>query len=579
VSQPANRQPVPVGKFFLEQGKITQQQLELALKHRSEFNVKLGQSLVELGFVTETDMVEALRYQARFPCVHLTPGIVEARVARKVGEPVSRRLRALALNQFAGHTTVALEDPSNEVAIEELSHLLATRILAVYAEPSAIRRLQDQVFSSSPRPAAARPVATAPAEPRAPRRPESAPQGEAPVEAVAEPSAVPEAPDERAVIERVRAILLLAFEQGVERIHFEPRREELVVRFRLDGALVQHARLPAGWTQPTLTCLRSLTKLEEGQPARPRTGSVPFVFKKRRYEVRIATLPTDHGESAVLRVRDAERPHPRLSELGLSEEQRTEMAPLLAAERGLLLVAGPPESGRRTTLRALLEKFASPTRKVAALDENDEPGVDGVLHARLDPSVGLDFARGAEALLAQDPDVLLVGEIDGRETARTLVRAGLARRVVLSTLFARDALDALGRLQRLGIEPYLLAEAVRGILAQRLVRQICPDCTEPVVPSPQVRAALELGTDERVFRRGEGCPACSQTGFRGQLRLFEVLSLTPGLRRELEKGSGPEALARVAVAEGFRPLRLHGIERAAAGLTTLEEVLAATGGI
>lgn len=591
---------MPVGKFFLDQGKITPQQLELALKHRAEFSLKLGQSLVELGFVTEADMVEALRYQARFPCVHLTSGIVDARIARKVGEPVSRKLRAIALSQFAGHTTIALEDPSNEETLLELSHLLGTRIFAVYAEPSAIRRQIEHVFGHAARRPAARPpepvpaplpaaapAASAPAQAsalapaHAPATVSSAPATPVPEPrtARAEPAPAGEAPDERAVVERVRSILMLAFEQGVSAIHLETRREELCVRFRLAGALLDHCRLPASWAAPTFACLKSLARLEGGEVAGPRSGTVPFVFKKRRMEVEVATLPTEQGQCAVLHVRDGERAHLRLSELGLSEEQRGELAPLLAAERGLLLVAGPPGSGRATTLHALLEKLAAPGKKVVVLDEREGHDLEGVVHARLDGRHGLDYARGVQRLLAQDPDLLAVGELDGRESARALVRAALERRVVLSSLFASGALDVLTRLQRLGLEPYLLAETLRGVVAQRVVRQVCAECREPVVPSPEQRANLDLAEDGAVFQRGEGCGSCARTGYRGLLRLFEVLALTPGLRRELEKGSGPEALARVAVAEGFRPLRAQGLERARAGLTTLEEVLVATSGV
>ncbi|HEX6883653.1 MAG TPA: ATPase, T2SS/T4P/T4SS family [Planctomycetota bacterium] len=589
---------MPVGKFFLDQGKITPQQLELALKHRAEFHLKLGQSLVELGFVTEADMVEALRYQARFPCVHLTSGIVDARIARKVGEPFSRKLRAIALSQFAGHTTIALEDPSNEETLLELSHLLGTRIFAVYAEPSAIRRQIELVFGHPARKPAARPPepvppplpATAPAmaapvpppvTAHAPPAVPAAPAAPAPEPRAARAEPVPagEAPDERAVVERVRSILMLAFEQGVSAIHLEARRGELCVRFRLAGALLDHCRLPAGWAAPTFACLKSLAKLEGGEAGAARRGIVPFVFKKRRMEVEMATLPAEHGECAVLHVRDGERVHLRLAELGLGEEQRTELAPLLATERGLLLVAGPPGSGRATTLHALLEKLAAPGKKVVVLDERDGHDLEGVVHARVDGRTGLDYARGVQRLLAQDPDLLVVGEIDGRESARALVRAALERRVVLSSLFASGALDVLTRLQRLGLEPYLLAETLRGVVAQRVLRLVCPDCREPVVPTAEQRANLDLADDGAVFQRGEGCASCARTGHRGLLRLFEVLALTPGLRRELEKGSGPEALARVAVAEGFRPLRTQGLERARAGLTTLEEVLVATSGV
>lgn len=603
MTQPIVRQPIPVGKFFLDRGKITEHQLELALRHRAEFGLKLGQSLVELGFVTEGDMVEALRYQSRFPCVHLTSGIVDARIAHKVGEPVSRRLRALALNQIAGHTTVALEDPSDERALEELQHLLATRIFAVYAQPSTIRKLIDQVFGNkSARMGATRigptTARTRPEEP-APVPPAPAPAAEAPSAAHAAPREAPretpretpreikepreapaaDAPEERAVVERVRGLLQLAFEQEVSDIHLETRRDELLVRVRIDGALREHSRLPASWSRPMLACLKALAKLPEGAEKQPLLGVIPFVFKKRRFEVDVATTPSTHGECAVLHVRDGERSHLGYAELGLGDEQRAELGPILAAASGLCLVGGTAGSGRATTLHALLEKLATREKKVVVLDEREAHGLDGVLHVPLDRRDGLDYASGTQALLRQDPDVLVVGEIDGRETARCLVQAALNGKYALSSLRAIDALDVLTRLLRLGLEPYLLAESLRGVLAQRVVRQVCPACKAPTVPDEVLRTRLGLAKDGAVYHEGEGCSACQGTGYRGRLRLFEVLALTPGLRRELEKGSGPEALARAAHAEGFRSLRASGLEQARAGRTTLNEILSATGGV
>jgi type II secretory ATPase GspE/PulE/Tfp pilus assembly ATPase PilB-like protein len=583
VSQPALRPPVPVGKYFLDAGKITQMQLDLALEHRTSFKLKLGQSLVELGFVTEADMVEALRHQARFPCIHLTGGIVDARVAAKVGEVVSRRLRAIALNQIAGHTTVALEDPSDAEALAELQHILATRIFPVYAEPSAIQKNLDRVFGhrGAP-PGGAQSGTQSGAQTGAPSgapsgTPSAAPEARRPAPGAAQPAAPEEgAPDERAVVEKVRAFLHLAFEQGASSIHLETRGSELVVRTRVDGLLREHSRLPAVWARPTIACLKSLAKLEDGETEVPQEGSVPFLFKKQHVEVRVATTPSLLGESAVLHVLGRAQERRELAQLGLVPEQLKELESLLATRGGLMLVAGPAASGRSTTALALLERLAGPERKVIALATHTVRELPGVLHVQVEPQG--DVAAAVLRLQRQDPDVLFVPEAGERECAHAILEVALAGCGVLAGLRAGGALEALLRCLHLGLEPYLLADALRGIVAQRLVRRICPDCRTPIVPDEALRARLGLVKDEATYHEGQGCDACQGTGYRGRMGLFEVLTTTPGLRRELETGASAEALLRAARADGFKSLREHGLALARAGTTTLHEVLANTGG-
>lgn len=578
MSQPTLRQPIPVGKYFLDRGKITPQQLELALKHRAEFGLKLGQSLVELGLVTEGDMVEALRHQARFPCIHLTAGIIDARIAHKLGDTLSRRLRALALNQISGFTTVAMEDPSDSDALEELGHILATRIFPVYAEPTAIKKGLERVFGPEKRTSVAKraPEATAAAS-AAPTKESRAQESHA-TPAEARPGTEEGEPDERAVIERVRSLLQQAFEQGTRAIHLEARPGELVVRLRGEGALRAHSVLPGSWARQVISCLKSLAKLESGETTTPCEGSIPFLFKKQPIEVRVSITPSLHGECATLHVTRGGTVRRELAQLGLDDEQLEALRPLLVNRGGLVLVTGPAGSGRTTTLRALLARFAGSEEKVVALAPHADPELAGVMQVQVDPAHGVGWTAGTQACLRQDPDVLFVHECGERESARALLEASLAGRTVFASLGATSAVDALGRLLALGLEPYLLADALRGVLAQRLVRRLCADCRAPIVPDEVVRARLGLEKDGATYQEGEGCATCQGTGYRGHLALFELLTLTPGLRRALEKGSGHEALTAAARADGMRGLREQGLRQARVGLTTLQEILKATSG-
>jgi MSHA biogenesis protein MshE len=566
VSQPPSvKQPIPVGKYFLDRGKINPKQLELALKHRQEFDLKLGQSLVELGFVTEGDMVEALRHQARFPCIHLTPGIVEESAAVRLAEPEARRYRALVVNVIAGHATVALEDPSDDKALEQLALLLDMRIFPVYAEPSTIRKLLDQVYGGTKSPAK---------PPRTEKQPAAAlPTTDAFAER-ARPLVAADAPDEKAVVERIRGFLHEAFEQSVTEIHLEARQESLWVRFRAGGTLREHSHLPTSWVRPTIACLKALAKLD-GPSGSAQEGGIPFLFKKQHLEVRVATLGGQHGESAVLHVVRTERAPRTLAQVGLAEEQRTRLEQELARRSGLVLVAGPPRSGRTTTLHALLTHLAQPERRVVTLESEIEEEHEGVMHVTLDRKSGASVAANVRACLRQDPDVFLLGEIDARDTAATLLEAALDRRAVLAGLYARGACEALARFD---LEPFLLSEALCAVLAQRLVRRICSSCTAPIVPDELMRERLGLERDGATYREGEGCASCHGTGYRGSVALFEVLTVTPAVRNALERGEDARAVERAARSEGFRSLRDQGLHLAREGVTTLHEVLTATHG-
>jgi type II secretory ATPase GspE/PulE/Tfp pilus assembly ATPase PilB-like protein len=568
VSQPTSvKQPIPVGKYFLDRGKINQKQLDLALRHREEFDLKLGQSLVELGFVTEGDMVEALRHQARFPCIHLTPGVVEESVALKLAEPEARRYRALVINAIAGHATVALEDPSDDRALEQLALLLDMRIFPVYAEPTTIRKLLDHVYGA--RKAPAKPVRPAEKQPGA-----ALPRSDVFTER-AKPLVSGDAPDEKAVVDRIRGFLQEAFEQNVTEIHLEPRQDSLWVRFRAGGALREHSHLPTSWVRPTIACLKALAKLD-GPVGSAQEGGIPFLFKKQHLQVRVATLGGQSGESAVLHVVRTERAPRALAQLGLAEDQRTRLEQALAERRGLVLVAGPARSGRTTTLHALLAHLKKPELKVVALESEIEEEHEGVMQVTLDRKNALGVAASVRACLRQDPDVFLLGEIDVRDTAVGLLEAALDRRTVLAGLHARSACDALARFE---LEPFLLAEGLRAVLAQRIVRRICSQCTAPIVPDESLRARLGLGRDGATYHEGEGCAACQNTGYRGHVALFEVLTVTPAVRRALERGEDASAVLRAAQGEGFRTLRDQGVHLAREGLTTLYEVLSVAQGV
>jgi type II secretory ATPase GspE/PulE/Tfp pilus assembly ATPase PilB-like protein len=327
-------------------------------------------------------------------------------------------------------------------------------------------------------------------------------------------------------------------------------------------------------------CLKALAHIDAASDPAPapatHEGTIPFVFRKSNYEVRITTLQTLHGESVVLHVQGGQRFQRDLEHLGVGAEQLAQIELLLASRGGLFLVTGPAGSGCRTSQHALLARLATRDKKVVSLVEHATHEVEGVLyvHAR----AGLDPAARVHALLGQDPDLVVVPEIKGRDAARSLLETALSGRGVLAVLRAPSALEAVTRLVNLGCEPYLLADALRGVVGQRLARRICAGCKAPIVPDEALCTRLDLANDGATYFEGEGCAACHGTGFVGRLGLFEVLSVTSGVRRELEKGASLAAIAQAARADGFAGLREHALRQARAGLTTLYDVLVATAG-
>ncbi len=566
---PATREVVPIGQYLLQRGKINAQQLDLALKHRQAFGLKLGQSLVELGFVAEADVLEAMQQQARLPCIRLTRDVVDARVAAKLGPEASRRLHALAVNRVADYVTVALEDPENFRVVEELTSLLEATVFPLYAEASVIKRVTEEVFAHGG------PAAAATAAPAAASAPDAGPG--------ATPSSGPKraptpasdaAPSEKAVVEFVRTILQEAFARGVSDIHLEPRREDLRVRMRVHGSLIEHSMLPLSWALPTIQCLRALAGLDGSDKSAQRQGTIPFLFKKQRVEVRVLTTASMYGDSAVLHVLGAERRRRSVAELGLSSAQRGALDGMLAERGGLLLVTGPAASGKITTLHALLDHMVRPDRKLIALEERNEQSLDGVLQVEIDPESGV--AGSLRALMDQDPDVLLLGVIDGAETARAVLEAARFGCFVLAGIQAPSATAAVARFVALGLEPYLAAETLVGVVAQRLAGKICAECKEPHEPEPALLQRLELVADGTRWFRGKGCGACRHTGTKGRLPLFEVLPTTPALWQRIEQGARPEALEEARRSAGHASLRDHALELARAGVIALSEVLAAT---
>ena len=550
-------------------GRISEEDLSAALEYKRQRGIKLGQALVELKLATEADLAAALRTQGKVHCIHLTPGIVDPLVAGELDAERSRNLGALAINRIAGVTTVAMADPTDAFAVDELALLLKTPVLAVHAEPSLIQACIEQILV-----------------PRAQVAELSDCLGEDPGADVRLPEQVLEGAGgelEQPVLVLLRRLFDGAVVARASELHFETlpagetRATALVVRLRVDGALVERLSLPRRFAQPIFARLKLWAGLDVAQTRLPQEGSFPIEVRGRRLDLDFASAPTSAGEDALIRFGlGAERRG--LEELGLEADDLARVRRLVASG-GLVAVTGPLGSGRATTLRALFEQVRASDKKLVAIEGPGADALEGATQIRVQPRLALTWARALEAALRLEPDVVLLGSLEDAASAAAAVRAALDGRLVLAGVNAQSTADAIGRWIDLGIAPQALAEALRGVISQRLVRGICPDCREEVAPraADLERLGLRLEPGER-FYAGSGCRECHGTGCRGRTGLFEVLCVEGSARELVRWGISSAELTEAVLESGLTTLADDGARKLRAGQTSIAEVLRATAG-
>jgi type II secretory ATPase GspE/PulE/Tfp pilus assembly ATPase PilB-like protein len=555
--------------MLVAEGRITRAELDAALSYRQERGMKLGQALVALNLVTQADLAAVLRAQGKVHCIHLTPGMVSRKIAALLGEERSRRFQAIAINEIAGVITVAMEDPSETTDVDAISLQLNSPVLAVHAEPGQIEACLDHVFERDAAPERASAAMTLDsaldgAEPEAPLRRTAA--------RAATRSATSDA-DEHA-IDAVRALLDDAIAHNASSIHVEPRAGQVDVRFRIDGVLCDRPPLPRAWAEAVATRLKVLGNLDVQEHRLPQSGRARAEIGGRELELSFAMLPTAAGESCVIRVHDTRREACDLAGLDLSAADGERVSQMIAGS-GLVLVCGPVHSGKKATLRVLIQRVDSPRRKIVSVESAITGELPHATQIAVDERIGLTFARGLRAAAEHDPDVVLVSDLRDAETALAVLRAAQSGCLVISSMCTTTAADAIARLREAGLPAETLADAIRGIIAQRWVRKICATCRRPASVRAELRDALCASAND-AFYEGAGCRACHGTGFDGRVLLSEIVGLTPELRALVRAESDAAVLREAMRAAGMTLLGASGLRRARSGLTTLDEVRAAT---
>ncbi len=564
-SAPATGAPRPerraprrqLGEFLLEKGLINRDQLRVALTEQKQKNERLGKILVRLGLISESVLRDVLAEMLRVESVDLSRVVPDADAVALLPEDIARRLRLLPI-AFDPNTrvlTVAMSDTFDVVALDQVAALLGGNIevrtlLASEAEIiAAIDGFYEHEFSLA-----------------AILQEIDAPETSAGTAGVTDEVTQP-------LVRLVDALLADAVKRRASDIHLEPEDGFIRVRYRIDGVLRQVSTIHKKFWSPIVVRIKVMSGMDITETRAPQDGRISLNLGGRTVDFRVAAQPTIHGENVVLRILDRRAGIVPLEQLGLAEDQLTLLRMLMARPEGVILVTGPTGSGKTTTLYSILNDRNDESVNIMTLEDPVEYPFPMIRQTSIGEAVKLDFAGGIRSLMRQDPDIILVGEIRDEATAEMAFRAAMTGHQVYSTLHTNSALGAIPRLLDIGLRPGILAGNIIGIVAQRLVRRLCPDCRSPYAPSAIERRLLGVGDDAPLtLHQARGCERCQQQGYRGRLAIMEIVRFDRELDYALAEGRALGELRTIALAAGFRPLTEDGIRRVLAGDTSLEEV-------
>ncbi|HSZ08819.1 MAG TPA: ATPase, T2SS/T4P/T4SS family [Steroidobacteraceae bacterium] len=560
---------IRLGDVLVEHGTITAEQLATALTEQRRSGRKLGRVLADLGFVSESALHELLARHLEVPFVDLKHARIDREAVKLLPEALARRYRALVLLQDARGLLVGMADPSDLHAYDELRSKLKVPIrLALVGEADFLKTL-DAVYRHTDE------IATLAEAVR-----DDLQQGEVDLEQLSAEESSPDAP----VLKLLQTMFNDAIKARASDIHIEPGENVLRIRLRVDGVLQQQIIEGRRVASALVTRLKLMCGLDIAEKRLPQDGRFTIRVHDAAVDVRLATMPTTHGESVVMRLLSHSATLLSLEKLGMTAATEARFRRLVERNAGMVLVTGPTGSGKTTTLYAALNHISKPSVKVITVEDPVEYRMEGVTQVQVLPKIGLDFARVLRTALRQDPDIILVGEIRDRETVEIALRGAMTGHFVFSTLHTINAIATVNRLLDMGAPGYMIAAAVHGIVAQRLVRRVCVDCTQPVMPTVNqiawlaaCRPGLSLGPQK--FMAGAGCTYCNLTGYRGRVAVYELLEFDRTLADAVGRGD-LEGFARAARGSaGYLPLAQGAIDYALAGVTSLAEAMAVGGGL
>lgn len=542
-----------LGDLLIEAGLITEEQLEESLQQKAP-NQKLGDVLLQQGYITEQQLIEVLEFQLGIPHISLYRYPIDPNVTSLVPKEVAQRKLLMPLKLEGDRLLVAMSDPMDYFAIDDIRLSTGFEVdVAIATKDDIIRAIHkyydideslEQLF-------------------------EETLEDESSIEEVNR--------EDSPMVKLVNQILLRAVQERASDIHIDVHEDKVLVRYRIDGVLRTERTLPKHMQNMLIARIKIMSNLDITETRVPQDGRIKVEIDFHPIDLRVSTLPTVYGEKVVMRILDLTTTLNRLDKLGFSQMIHDEFVKLLDRPNGIILITGPTGSGKSSTLYASLNRLNSEEVNIITIEDPVEYELEGINQIQVNPKVGMTFANGLRAILRQDPDIIMVGEIRDAETAEIAVRASLTGHLVLSTVHTNDSISAVTRLVDMEIEPFLLAASLAGVLSQRLVRRICRDCKKEYEPTERERQIFaNRGMDVDKLYRGEGCATCHMTGYRDRIAIHELLIIDEKIKEYIMNGKSSHLIRKYVNEKGMKFLIDDGLEKVKKGLTTTEEVLRVT---
>ncbi|MHC4749725.1 MAG: GspE/PulE family protein [Planctomycetota bacterium] len=567
------------GELLLSKGLLNRRDLTEALNEQRNGGGRLGEILIKLKMMSDEDVRCALAEHLATERVHLDINEISMDVARLVPESLAKRFSLIAIGEKDGKVLVAMADPLDVIATDTITMKTGREIKPVLSSLREIHRAIEKVYHGSDideqrlRDLVEHAVSHEEEEAEQDAVMENA------LNALEADISVEEAATRAPVIRFVDLLLRQAVKSRASDIHVEPQERSMIIRMRIDGVLQDMVPPPRKMQAAVATRIKILSKMDIAERRLPQDGRFKVKAPGRDIDVRVSVIPTIYGEKVVMRILDSAAVNHDLDQLGFEPQLLDELKAMLTQPYGIIIVTGPTGSGKSTTLYSALNYLKDPRKNITTVEDPVEYRLSGINQIQVKPEINLDFAESLRAILRQDPDIILIGEIRDKETIDIAIKASLTGHLVLSTFHTNDAPSAISRMVYMGVEPYLLASTVNLIIAQRLVRKICDRCKEPVEITEGVLRRMNITpaqARDSIFYHGKGCGTCGGTGYLGRLPIFEFMVMDAELREEVSTGSTESQIRNISRRKGYHGLLGSGIKRLMEGLTTAEEVIGAT---
>jgi type IV pilus assembly protein PilB len=557
-----------LGELLVRKSVITEEQLENALDHQRNNGGRLGQALIKLDFLKESDLTYFLSMQYNVPTIDISEYEIDPEVIKLVPTDIVEKYRVIPVEKTDSALMVAVEDPSNIFAIDDVKFLTGLNVEIFVASDSSIRSAIDKYYDSF------QSLSDSMSD-----------FDDSGVDFVRDEEEVDlneleRATEDAPVVKLVNLILTDAIKKGASDIHIEPFEKSLRVRLRIDGVLYEIMKPPMRMRAAMVSRLKIMSKLDIAERRLPQDGRIKMKMGRgREMDFRVSVLPTLFGEKVVLRLLDKSNLQLDMTKLGFEEKPLKDFKDSINKPFGMVLVTGPTGSGKTTTLYSALSELNKISENISTAEDPVEFNLYGINQVQMHEEIGLTFANALRSFLRQDPDIIMVGEIRDFETAEISIKAALTGHLVLSTLHTNDAPSTVNRLLNMGVEPFLVSSSVNVILAQRLARKICQECKERIEIPSQTLIELEVPEEEVsdfTCHHGKGCDKCSDTGYKGRVALYEVMPISEELKELILNGDSASEIKKTAKRLGMKTLRQSGITKLKEGITTVEEVLRTT---